>query len=73
MKLVYILGILLFGNFANAQVVTTIPAFPSAGDEVTVVFDATQGNAGFEAYTDNIYANTGVIQFEFFTSRLEVC
>lgn len=57
-----IILVILFGiSSINAQVVTTIPAFPSAGDSVTVVFDATLGNAGLEAYTDDIYAHTGLI------------
>ncbi|NOZ46127.1 MAG: T9SS type A sorting domain-containing protein [Chlorobi bacterium] len=53
--------LILFNYLAISQVVTTIPAFPSDGDEVTVIFDATQGNAGLAGFTGDVYAHTGVI------------
>lgn len=45
----------------NAQVVRTDPAFPTDADSVTVVFDASLGNAGLAGYTGDIWAHTGVI------------
>ena len=44
-----------------AQVVYTEPEFPSQLDDVTIYFDATQGNAGLAGFTDVVYAHTGVI------------
>ena len=41
--------------------ITTIPAFPTADQPVTIIFDATQGNAGLENYSgSDVYAYTGV-------------
>ncbi len=45
----------------RAQIVSTTPAFPTENDEVTLVFDATQGTAGLKGFTGNVYAHTGVI------------
>ena len=42
--------------------VTTVPALPTESDEVTVTFDATQGDKGLMGYTGNdLYAHTGVV------------
>jgi len=54
------LAVLASGNL-NAQVVRTEPAFPSSEDSVTVIFDASLGNAGLAGYTGDIWAHTGVI------------
>lgn len=43
------------------QVVTTSPIYPLATDSCTIIFDATQGNAGLKDVTTPIYAHTGVI------------
>ena len=51
----------LFLLTAGAQVVTTDPAFPQAGEAVTVYFDATAGNGGLAGYTGEVYAHTGVL------------
>lgn len=55
--------ILLFLNIGHtiAQVLTTTPELPTETDAVTVIFDATQGNAGLQDFTGDIYAHTGVI------------
>lgn len=45
----------------QAQIITTTPAFPTADDEVTIVFDATKGTAGLKGFTGDVYAHTGVI------------
>jgi len=58
---------LLFLGFAiciqslSAQVVTTIPLFPTADEPVTIVYDATQGNGALEDVPPPIYAHTGLI------------
>lgn len=46
---------------AFSQVVYTVPEFPSQLDDVTIYFDATQGNAGLANFTEVVYAHTGVI------------
>ena len=54
---------LLFTFFAfkaNAQILTSTPAFPTQTDQITVFYDATTGNGDLSGYTP-IYAHTGVI------------
>jgi glycosidase len=48
-----------FGCF-NAQVISLSPSFPTIDDEVTVVFDASKGNAALSGVSP-VYAHTGVI------------
>ncbi|MDX1670823.1 MAG: alpha-amylase family glycosyl hydrolase, partial [Balneolaceae bacterium] len=45
----------------NAQIVTTDPEFPVAGEAVTIFFDATQGTGGLKDHQGDVYAHTGVI------------
>ena len=45
----------------RSPVVWTVPAFPTKHDDVTVYFDATQGNGALSGFTGNVYAHTGVI------------
>lgn len=47
-----------------AQLVTTEPEFPTADNEVTIYFDATEGNGELEDYDGDVYAHTGVITEE---------
>ena len=47
-----------------AQVVTTIPELPTDSEPVTIIFDASQGDAGLKNFTSEIYAHTGVITQE---------
>ncbi len=42
------------------QVITTLPEFPTANDEITIRFDATKGDAGLQGYNGKVYAHTGV-------------
>lgn len=51
----------IIGSTLQAQVVYTTPEFPSQLDDVTIYFDATQGDAGLANFTDDVYAHTGVI------------
>lgn len=39
----------------------TEPAFPTPNDDVTVYFNAKEGNGGLEGFTGNVYAHTGVL------------
>lgn len=45
----------------QAQLVVTDPPLPIVTNPVTVIFDATLGNAGLSGYTGDVYAHTGVI------------
>lgn len=45
----------------HSQVVVTVPAFPTENDSVTLIFDASKGNAGLINYTGDVWAHTGVI------------
>ncbi|MCP5062319.1 MAG: T9SS type A sorting domain-containing protein [Ignavibacteriae bacterium] len=44
----------------SAQVITTIPEFPTQNDSIIVIYDATQGDAGLLGYTGEVYVHTGV-------------
>jgi len=57
------LSLLIFFQ-SNAQVVWTEPPFPTKFDDVTVYFDASQGNGALAGFQDDVYAHTGVITNE---------
>ncbi len=61
MRRTFIWFLLATISFAQGQLVTWTPYFATASDSVTVIFDATQGNAGLKGYTGDVYAHTGVI------------
>jgi 1,4-alpha-glucan branching enzyme len=46
---------------SGAQIITTDPALPQAGEAVIIYFDATLGTGGLEGYTGDVYAHTGVL------------
>ncbi|HZV70624.1 MAG TPA: alpha-amylase family glycosyl hydrolase [Saprospiraceae bacterium] len=46
---------------SKAQVVWTVPAFPTKNDDITVYYDASEGNAALAGFTGPVYAHTGVI------------
>jgi glycosidase len=60
-KNLLILFTLLFFFSDIAAQVTTEPVFPSDNQPVTIIFDATKGNAGLKDFTGDVYAHTGVI------------
>lgn len=61
----FLLFIISFlANTLSAQLVWTEPAFPTQEDEVTVYFDATEGNAGLAGCNCDVYVHTGVITSE---------
>ncbi len=49
---------------SSAEVVWTEPPFPTQLDDITVYFDASEGNAALEGFTGNVYAHTGLITNE---------
>ncbi len=49
---------------ATGLVVWTVPSFPTKEDNVTVYFDASEGNGALNGFQDNVYAHTGVITSE---------
>ncbi len=51
-------------NFLFAQVIWTEPPFPTQLDDVTVYYDATQGNGALAGFTGDVYAHAGVITSE---------
>ncbi len=52
------------GLMGGGPVVYTDPPFPTQTDDITVYFDASQGNAALSGFTGNVYAHTGVITSE---------
>lgn len=44
-----------------AQLITTVPVFPSDDQQVEVIFNAQEGSGGLAGYTGDVYAHTGVI------------
>ncbi len=64
MRKLFFLPFLLISFIISAQVVTTSPAIPTAGDLITVYFHADQGTGGLADYTGDVYAHIGVITSE---------
>jgi 1,4-alpha-glucan branching enzyme len=58
----YLLFIFLFSSisFLKSQV-SSIPVFFSDSEEITIRFDATQGNKALENYNGDVYVHTGLI------------
>ena len=59
-RIIIIFIALFTGLKTQAQVITTIPAFPNENDTVTVFYHADQGNGALDGVIP-IYAHTGVI------------
>jgi len=55
------LGLLWLPYLSKAQIVTSNPPFPQETDNITITFNASEGNKGLEDYTGDVYAHTGVI------------
>jgi len=55
-----LLLIILIANLLYAQLITSIPSYPTQYDSIVIYFDATQGDAGLQGYTGNVYTHTGV-------------
>jgi len=63
-----LLVIILIANLLSAQLITSIPAYPTQFDSIVIYFDATfctgefgNDNTSLKDYTGDIYAHTGVI------------
>ncbi len=52
---------LLFQQNTFAQVVTFQPSFATQNDSLTIVYDATKGDAGLSGFTGDVYLHSGVI------------
>jgi len=46
---------------SSAQIISSDPAIPLAGEAVIIYFDATEGSGGLEGYSGDVYAHTGVL------------
>ena len=57
----YLFLLMFVFSVARAQVVVTVPEFPTENDSIVVIFDATQGDGGLQGWTGDVYAHTGVI------------
>ena len=58
--LIFSLFFLFFYKPGNCQVTVT-PSLPSTDDNITVIFDASKGNAALNGFTGTVYMHTGVI------------
>jgi len=63
MNIRIIAGLLMFASsLLWGQVVTTVPAYATENDDITVYFHADRGDQGLMGYSsDDVYAHTGVI------------
>lgn len=48
-------------EFLSGPVVWTVPAFPSQTDDITVYFDAKEGNGALAGFSGPVFAHTGLI------------
>ena len=49
---------------AQSDLIWTEPTFPTIDDEVTIYYDASQGNGELSGFAEDVYAHTGVITTE---------
>ncbi len=56
----FVLFLMITAQLA-AQLIISDPPFPNENDEVSIVFNAAEGNAGLAGYTGDVYVHTGVI------------
>jgi glycosidase len=63
MRLLLLVLFFSVSSFVRAQVLTWTPAFPQAGDNLSITVDATKGNLGLFNFTpaSDVYVHTGVI------------
>ncbi len=54
-------AVMLISGSLTAQIISVTPPLPTDQDDITVVFDASQGSQGLMGYTGDVYAHTGVI------------
>lgn len=63
-KILGTLSLISFSSILFSQVVVSDPIFPKSTDNITVTFDASQGNAGLKDFVGTVYAHTGLITEE---------
>ncbi len=56
--LVLLTAVICNSNFPQ---VTSVPEYATENDSIIIYFDATQGDAGLEGFTGDVYAHTGVL------------
>ncbi len=61
MKKLIFIALILFTYSINAQVVVTLPEYPTEADSIVVIFNAQEGDGGLAGYNGDVYAHTGVI------------
>lgn len=59
-RLAILASLLVVSTTLKAQIITTIPAFPTQFDTITIIYDASEGNGDLNNVIP-IYAHTGVI------------
>jgi oligosaccharide 4-alpha-D-glucosyltransferase len=64
LKRIALLLLVFIALTLKSQVINVTPEQPSINSNLTIVFDATQGNAGLKDYSGTVYAHTGVITTE---------
>lgn len=60
----FLMSLLLVAANLSAQVVQSVPQFPTINDSVVVIFNAKEGDGGLAGFTGDVYAHTGVITEE---------
>lgn len=61
MKFISTLVLLFAAAAGYSQILEVSPAFPKEDDTVTIIYDATFGNAALKGFTGDIYAHAGLI------------
>ncbi len=51
----------LWISIANAQILTSIPVYPTEKDSLVITYNAAMGNQGLKGFTGDVYAHTGLI------------
>ncbi|MEL6988175.1 MAG: hypothetical protein AAGK97_10125, partial [Bacteroidota bacterium] len=59
-NLIFLFSFLLFTTLCSGQIVSIEPVFFTVDDEITITYDATQGNAGLVG-ENTVYMHTGLI------------
>jgi hypothetical protein len=60
MKKLLVLLVTGLTSLVHSQILEVTPAFPTINDQVTIIYDATQGNGALAGQTQ-VFAHTGVI------------
>lgn len=63
-SLLVFLLIQCLGSAVLAQIIVTDPTFPTESGQVTITYDATEGNGALAGFTGDVYLHTGVITSE---------